>query len=82
MFSCCSSLKELNVTNFNTDKVTNMFFMFKGCSSLKELNISNFNIDNVTNMYYMFSRCSNELIASVRGQNMGFRDEAFAIPNF
>jgi len=33
-------------------------------------------------MYYMFFKCSNELIASIREQNIGIRDEAFAIPNF
>ena len=37
MFSGCSSLKELNLNNFNTNNVTNMNGMFYGCSSLKEL---------------------------------------------
>ena len=37
VFSGCSSLKELNLTNFNTEKVTDMFGLFYGCSSLKEL---------------------------------------------
>ena len=32
MFCECSSLKELNLTNFNTNNVTDMSFMFKGCS--------------------------------------------------
>ena len=31
MFSYCSSLKELNLSNFNTNNVTNMSFMFSGC---------------------------------------------------
>ena len=42
MFDGCSSLKELNLSNFNTNNVTNMAFMFCRCSSLKELNLSNF----------------------------------------
>ena len=33
MFSGCSSLKELNLTNFNTNNVTNMDSMFSGCSN-------------------------------------------------
>ena len=33
MFSKCSSLKELNLNNFNTNNVTNMGFMFSGCSN-------------------------------------------------
>jgi surface protein len=58
MFSGYSSLKELNLSNFNTNNVTNMKGMFSGCSSLKELNLSNFNTNNVTKMSYMFYRCS------------------------
>ena len=47
MFASCSSLKELNLSNFNTNNVTNMNSMFYYCSSLKELNLSNFNTNNV-----------------------------------
>ena len=32
MFARCSSLKELNLTNFNTNKVKDMFRMFFECS--------------------------------------------------
>ena len=32
MFSRCSSLKELNISNFNTNNLTNMRGMFYGCS--------------------------------------------------
>ena len=49
MFWNCSSLKELNLPNFNTNNVTNMSNIFYGCSSLNELNLSNFNNNNVTN---------------------------------
>ena len=31
MFFGCSSLKELNLNNFNTNNVTNMSCMFIGC---------------------------------------------------
>ena len=47
MFAECSNLKELNLSNFNTDKVYSMEYMFYGCSSLIQLNIDNFNFDNV-----------------------------------
>ena len=33
IFKGCSSLKELDLNNFNTDKVNFMNFMFNGCSS-------------------------------------------------
>ena len=32
MFYGCSSLKELNLSNFNTNNVTYMRYMFSGCS--------------------------------------------------
>ena len=38
MFRGCSSLKEINLSSFNTNQVTNMSYMFDGCSSLKEIN--------------------------------------------
>ena len=57
------NIKELNLSNFNTNNVTNMRTMFNKCSSLKELNLSNFNTNHVIDMSYMFSDCSslNEL---------------------
>jgi len=58
MFSGCSSLISLNLSNFNTDNVTNMSYMSYECSSLISLNLSNFNTYNVTNMSYMFYGCS------------------------
>ena len=58
MFRGCSSLKELNLNNFNTKNVTNMESMFEGCSSLKSLNLNNFHTNNVINMIKMFYRCS------------------------
>ena len=58
MFYNCKSLKELNLSNFNTINVVSMRAMFWGCSSLKELNISNFKINEAT---YMFEGCSKEL---------------------
>ena len=53
MFYKCSSLKELNLSKFNTNNVTNMFYMFGECSALEELNLLNFNNTNVTNMNYI-----------------------------
>ena len=54
MFYECKSLKELNLSNFNTNNIINMEYMFCGCSSLQELNLSNFNTSNVYNMNRMF----------------------------
>ena len=50
MFSDCSSLININLSNFNTQNVTNMNSMFDGCSSLTNINLSNFNISK----YYRY----------------------------
>ena len=36
MFSGCSSLKEINISNFNTNNVTDMSDMFSGCEKLNK----------------------------------------------
>ena len=56
MFDGCSSLKKLNLNNFNTNNVTSMYRMFFECSSLQELNLNNFNTNNVTNMFSLVIR--------------------------
>ena len=45
MFFCCESLKSIDVTKFNTQKVTTMKNMFHGCKSLKSIYVSNNNIN-------------------------------------
>jgi len=77
MFSNCSSLKSLDLSNFNTTKLTSAFAMFKGCSSLTELNISNFNIKNVIYIKSMFSGCSNKIKKRIRAQFKDIKEEAF-----
>lgn len=57
MFCSCYSLKELDLSKFNTSRVTNMKGMFRG-SSLKELDLSSFDTSKVTDMRDMFSNCS------------------------
>ena len=42
----------------NTEKVTDMCYMFSGCSSLTSLDVTHFNTAKVTDMCYMFSYCS------------------------
>ena len=57
MFDDCSSLTNINLSNFNTQNVTNMSYMFYDCYSLTNINLSNFNTQNVTDMSYIFSGC-------------------------
>ena len=58
IFSECSSIISLNLSNFKTDNVENMSGMFFNCSSLTSLNLSNFNTINVNKMNDIFSNCS------------------------
>ena len=57
MFYYCISLEYLDISNFDTSKVTNFFEMFYGCSNLKSINLSNFNTSNAKNMVGMFMSC-------------------------
>ena len=58
MFSYCSSLTDLNLSNFNTQNIINMSSILSHCSSLTNLDLSNFNTQNVCDMSSMFSDCS------------------------
>ena len=57
MFYNCSSLTTLDLSNFNTNNVSNMSRMFYYCSSLATLNLNSFNTNNVSDMSYMFRYC-------------------------
>ena len=58
MFSYCSSLTSLDLSNFNTSNVTYMSSMFDECKSLTSLDLSNFNTSKVIGMDGMFEYCS------------------------
>ena len=57
MFYNCSSLASLDVSGFDTSRVTDMPDMFRGCSSLASLDVSSFDTSKVTNMSGMFGNC-------------------------
>ena len=58
MFSGCSALSSLDLSNFNTAIVTNMSYMFFNCANLSSLDLSNFNTAIVSDMSLMFGSCS------------------------
>ena len=58
IFDECSSLTNIDLSNFNTNNVKYMNGMFFWCSSLKNINLSNFNTNIVKDMSRMFSKCS------------------------
>ena len=58
MFYGCRSLISLDLSNFNTQNVTDMGYMFYDCNSLISLDLSNFCTQNVNDMESMFSHCN------------------------
>ena len=53
MFFGCSSLKELNLNNFNTNNVTNMKGMFRGCSDDLKMKIKSENKNIKAEAFYL-----------------------------
>ena len=56
-FSNFAKLTSLDLSNFDTQSVTDMNRMFYGCSGLTSLDLSGFNTSNVTDMSSMFDDC-------------------------
>ena len=54
MFSDFSNMQSLDLSRFDTSKVTDMSYMFYECAAIEELDLSNFDTSNVTNMASMF----------------------------
>ncbi|RMC46192.1 BspA family leucine-rich repeat surface protein [Lactobacillus sp. ESL0230] len=59
MFYGCKDLKELDLSSFNTNKVTDMHSMFKKCFNLSKITFGkDFSTKLVTDMHGMFGDCS------------------------
>jgi surface protein len=76
MFSYCSNLTSLDVSNFNTANVSNMSSMFDNCSSLTSLDLSNFQTNNITDalstvsLFYNCSRLKSLNLSATLATNM------------
>jgi len=57
MFYNCKSINSLDLSNFDTSKVTNMTKMFYSCISLSSLNLSNFNTSSFEDISSIFENC-------------------------
>jgi LPXTG-motif cell wall-anchored protein len=57
MFNNCQSLESLDLSSFDTSKVTSMNQMFCYCYKLATLKVSSFDTSNVTDMAFMFFDC-------------------------
>ena len=62
LYSFFGNLRKLETITgleyLNTEKVTDMSYMFFACSKLTSLDVTNFNTENVKNMVRMFYNCS------------------------
>ena len=56
MFNYCYDIKEIDLSHFDSSRVTNTNSMFYGCS-ITSLDLSNFDTSLVENMEYMFASC-------------------------
>ncbi len=61
MFSGCSSLKELNLSSFDTTSVVDIQNMFSGCESLESLDLSSFDTRRVRLYSNVFNRYDTHL---------------------
>ena len=57
MFYECNNLKSIDLSNFDTQDITNIGYMFYGCNELENINFTNFTTFNVTEMSHLFKGC-------------------------
>ena len=57
LFKSLDNLIEVDLSNFDTSKVTNMDCMFDNCPNLKKITFGNINTSLVENMNNMFHKC-------------------------
>ena len=70
MFSSCSKLTSLDLSDFDTSNVIAMNSMFQNCTSLTSLDLKNFNTSNVDDMDDMFNGCSGLTSLDLSGWGM------------
>ena len=58
LFSGCSNIYEIDLSNFNTSKVSDISYMFNGCKQLYSLDISFLDVSKVRDIRYLFKGCS------------------------
>ena len=77
----CTSLKEIDVSHFDTRKSEYLSTMFYNCHTLTSLDISNFNFSSTTTIMQMFYNCtnlSNLNIQKVKSEKLTSMNEMFA----
>ena len=67
MFSGCTNLKHVDMSGFDTSKLTNLKMMFYGCTSLESLDLSSMTVSNVETYDSMFENCSSLVYLNLSG---------------
>lgn len=75
MFSYCSKLTSLDLSNFNTQNVKSIESMFEGCGSLTELDLSNFDTSSLLSTFWTFSNCNSLTTLNLSGWNFSSLQE-------
>lgn len=57
-FNYCESLNSVNLSKFDTSKVTSMNYMFYNCRKLTSLNIASFDTQQCKSFNYIFENCN------------------------
>ena len=57
LFASCDHLTNIDLSNFNTQIVTNMHCMFSQCKNLTNINLTNIDTQKVEDMAWMFWGC-------------------------
>ena len=70
MFYNCTSLKEIDLSIFDTEFVMDMSYMFFNCTSLKALNLSHFESLRVKKMECVFCNCENLEYINLKSFNL------------
>ena len=59
MFRGCSTITEIDLSNFDDSQLSLMHFMFYECNSLKKIEMSNIKANKVEDTGYLFGNCYN-----------------------
>ena len=69
MFKNCTTIVEMNFTNFDTSLCSNMGNMFYDCESLTSLDLSSFDTSNVEQIHSMFFNCHSLISLNLNNLN-------------
>lgn len=58
MFRGCSNLTTIDVSNWDTNAMTDMSYTFNKCSNLRNIDVANWKTGNVTKLDFIFEGCS------------------------